>query len=67
MAIMSSGFSLLLAISANPVKDFKCFTYLNYSGTFNFSLWIAEILVPLELEAKYCQWPQDKTRPKLLL
>ena len=25
MAIVTSGFSLLLAISANPVKDFKCF------------------------------------------
>ena len=67
MAIMTSGFSLLLAISANPVKDFKCFTYLNYRRTLNVSLWIAKILAPLELEAKYCRWPQDKTRPKLLL
>ena len=50
---MTSGVSprpLLLAISASPVKDFKCFTKLNkslclspHSGTLNFSLWIAEV------------------------
>ena len=59
MAILTSGFSLrylLLVISANPVKVFKCFTKLNrslcsllLSRSLNFSLWIAEVLA-LELE-----------------
>ena len=59
MAILTWGFSLrclLLAISANLVKVFKCFMKLNrwlcsslLSGTLNFSLWIAKVLVP-ELE-----------------
>ena len=59
MATVTSGFPprhLLLAIPANPVKGFKCFTKLNrssfssrLSGTLNFSLWIAEVLV-LELQ-----------------
>ena len=31
MEIVTSGFSLLLAISANPVKDFKCFMKFNRS------------------------------------
>ena len=53
MAIVTSGFSprpVLLPISANPVKVFRCFTKLKrslcsspLSGTLNFSLWIAKV------------------------
>ena len=74
MAIVTSGFSprpLLSAISANPVKVFKCFTKLNrslcsspLSGTLNFSLWIVEVVA---LDQKYRRWPQYKVRPNLLL
>ena len=59
-AIVTLRFSprhLLLAISANPVRVFKCFTKLNrllcaslLNGTLNFSLWIAKFLAPLELQ-----------------
>ena len=60
MTIITSSFSLrplFLAISANPVKVFKCFMMLDkslgsspLSGTLNFSLWIAELLA-LELDS----------------
>ena len=59
MAIVTSVLplrTLLLAISADSVKVFKCFTKLNrslclspLSETMIFSLWIAEVLA-LELE-----------------
>ena len=76
IAFVTSGFSLrslLLAISPNPVKVFKCFTKLNrswcstpLSGALNFSLWSAEVLA-LGIEVSSVR-PQDaETRPKLLL
>ena len=59
MAIVTLGFSsrhLLLSISSNLVRAFKCFTKFNRSlcssplvGTLNFSLWIVEVLA-LEVE-----------------
>ena len=55
MAIVITGFflrPLLLAICANLVQVFKCFMKLYsspLSGTLNFSLWIAKVLV-LQIE-----------------
>ena len=47
MAIMSSGFSprhLLLAISANPVKVFRCFTKVEQVIVFVSAKWNIELL-----------------------
>ena len=55
MAIVTTGFSLwpfLLAICANLVQVLKSFMKLHLSplsGTLNFSLWIAKVLV-LQIE-----------------
>ena len=59
MDVVAEGFSsrhLLLVISANPVKVFKCFTKLNRSlwllppsRALIFSLWVAKVLA-LKLE-----------------
>ena len=69
MAIVTLGFyprSLLLAASVNieVLSASRSGTGRYVSGSLNFSLWIAEVLA---LEVKYRRWPQDKTRPKLLL
>ena len=75
MTIVISGSSpkpYHLAISANPVKVFMCFTMLNrslgsspLSGTLNFSLWIAEVLA-LEQEVSSIGGHKIKIETKTL-
>ena len=69
MAIVTSRFyprPLLLPTFANieALSASRSGTGRYVSLSLNFSLWVAEVLA---LELKYRGWPQDKTRPKLLL